>query len=168
MQVRVEKGTVFLAGELSEHSVEQELKSAFHQAKASSGGAGPITVNLGELKHGNSSGLAMWLRVIKALDIPLLLTHVPVWMIYQLNDVAEMLSTYTSVESFYAPYYSAELDESKNFFMRVGVDIVSQTVYDPKSLVRHEGAVVWEPDFECDYFLGFLQLLKNQGVEDSV
>lgn len=151
METKTLDNTLWLSGVLNEETDFQALKKILD-----SGLPSPIRVNLKNVERANSCGIIAWFKLIRELQVSLVYTEAPVWLIEQFNMNPFFLRS-SSVESFYAPFYDVESNEHHLLLLCLGKDVPLQDDYSDFEVDSAAfGRSTLEADFDSEEYFQFI------------
>ncbi len=147
--LEIKKTALFtFSGVLSENSIVDELVSAILTLQKRNPQV-VLEFDLLELQSANSMGLLTWQRGLKKVELPIIYSRVPYWLINYFSIINGFpQEKLFFVKSFFVPYYSETKNDGTQSLKFVGSDIILETK-DYSKLAENMmiDGVEYEPDF---------------------
>ena len=148
LEIRKEGNTVFLSGVIDEHADFTDLFTGL---------TSPVMIDWNGILRINSCGVREWVNALKSTTLNLIFKNCPTLGVEQFNMGPEFLGN-AKGESFYARYYSEEIDEERNVLLVVDEHFQSPDDIGAPPYTDEDGTEYEFDDDEAEYFL----FLENQ------
>jgi len=155
MKVKSQGNALIFEGILNENTNPEELKAAVQ--KIDSNTPQVISLDFSKVVRANSSGIVLWLRLVKSIHFPFKYVGVPVWLVEQFNMISGYLSDASFVESIEVPFFCPETEDTHNELFMVGKDIPLLKNYaDFRLPDLKRGSQIYEMDCDPKTYFRFL------------
>ena len=162
MKIFFEKNTLFFEGILDETSDLQAFEAQL-QKGLDKNSLKELRLDVSKITRANSSGIMIFLRLLKKISIDFSYIGVPSWLVNQFNMVSQFLPINGRVESIQVPFFCEVDDEEKTFTLEVGTDIELLSTYlgydIPERII---GDQVFEIDVAPSDYFQFLCQIRSR------
>jgi len=123
-----------------------------------------VIIDFNKITNINSLGVRHWIQWVRTYPSSrFVLRHCPQCIVDQMNAVSDFIPARTTVESFYAPYYSENTGEEKKILYKNNVDYNISKAPEVKNITDSQGEKM-EMDVHPNKYFKFLTPKKTKNV----
>ena len=158
MEIKREKNELELGGILNESVTIENLLAYYELASKDSS---VIILNFENVKRANSCGIVTLIHSIEQVKHPVHFSRCPVWLVEQLNQIAEFFTLNIKIISVFAPYIEEKTEKYVMKLIEIEDDFVKNGTIQSLHEQTNENGLKIVADFDSEDFFGFITRHKK-------
>ena len=158
MEIKREKNELEFVGILNESVTVEYLLENFHSISADSS---VIILNFEKVKRANSCGIITLIHSIEQVKLPVHFSRCPVWLVEQLNQIAEFFTLNIKIISVFAPYIEEKTEQYILKLINIDDDFIKNGTLQSLDEQINDNGLKIVADFDSEDFFGFITRYKK-------
>lgn len=153
-----------LSGSLDDRTTADDLAQIIDLSRIKTG---PVEIEVGGLKRGNSIGMLEWEKFAAQFKFAHYYSNSPFWLVNYFNMISSFFQNdQVSVLSIYAPFVCEDDESSENLLLTLGKEIPILESYQNFEVPDFKkNNKIYSPDFDARRYLVFIA--RNKARFDS-